>query len=227
MRSIALAAVISSAAFVFPAAAQEKGFYLGGELGVVASAEMDMTFTPAATAGSVGRLETNHKPGFGGSLLAGYDFGRLRIEAEVSRFVAGIDGVSSDWGHSSGLVPGSQDVGGDAGASSALLNLIVDLGPSEGYSFFLGGGAGKSRVKVSDMALEQGGAVLLDDRDADRKSAWQLIGGIRKPFSDNFEAYARYRYLRIDDIQMIGIGGRAVDARLAAHSVAVGVNYRF
>lgn len=227
MRSVVLAVAISSVATVFPAAAQETGFYIGGELGLAASTGMDLTFTPGATAGTVGRLDVDHKPGFNGSMLAGYDFGRLRIEAEASRLRAGIDGASSDWSQASGLVAGKQDLDGDVGASSLLLNLIVDFGGPAGYSFFAGGGAGKSRVKVSDMALEQGGAVLLDDSDADRGSARQLVGGLSKQFSDNLEGHVRYRYLRVDDIEMIGLGGRIVEAQLSSQSVAVGITYRF
>lgn len=132
MRSVVLAVAISSVATVFPVAAQETGFYIGGELGLAASTGMDLTFTPGATAGTVGRLDVDHKPGFNGSMLAGYDFGRLRIEAEASRLRAGIDGASSDWSQASGLVAGKQDLDGDVGASSLLLNLIVDFGGPEG-----------------------------------------------------------------------------------------------
>lgn len=227
MRCFLVVAAISSAALVFPVAAQEKGIYFGGELGLAASTQMDMTFTPGGAAGAVGRLEVDHKPGFNGALLVGYDFGRLRVEAEASRLDVGIDDAGSDWNHSSGLVVGDQGLDGDAVAGTVLLNLVFDLHRHGDYAFFAGGGAGKSRVKVSGMALEQGGVILLDDRDADRRSSWQLIGGIRRSFSDNVEGHVRYRYLRVDDIQMIGLSGRAVDARLASHSLSVGVTYRF
>lgn len=227
MRSIVLAAVISSAASVCPVAAQERGVYLGGELGLAASTKLDMTFTPGATAGSVGRLDADQDPGFSGSMLVGYDFGRFRIEAEASRLTAGIDGARSDWGLPSGLVVGDQALDGDVGATSALLNVTVDVLRRGDYAFFVGGGAGKTRVKVSGMALEQGGAVLVDDRDADRRSSWQLVGGIRKSFSDHFEGHVRYRYLEVDDVQMIGIGGRVIDVRLSSHSLAAGITYRF
>lgn len=227
MRRVALAAALSSAMLASTAAAQSKGFYLGGDLGLAVSTSVDMTFTPAATAGSTGRLETDHKPGFSGAVLVGYDFGWLRVEAEASSLSAGIDGGNSDWAHSSGLVAGKQDLGGDVDARNVLLNLIADFGHRGDYAFFVGGGVGKSRVEVSGMALEQGGAVLLDDKDADRRSAWQLFGGVRKSFSDHLEGHVRYRYLEVDDIQLIGIGGRAVEAEMASHSVAVGITYRF
>lgn len=227
MRRIGLIVSVVSAVAMFPAKADERGFYLGADLGLVASSGMDLTFTPGATAGSEGRLDTNHSTGSSGAAFAGYDFGRIRLETEASYLSADIDKVTSGWSHASGLVAGSQAAGGDLRARSLLLNVVADFGQYNGFSFFVGAGAGRSKIRVSELALPQGGPVLLDDEDSGWRFSWQAVAGTRKALSDNLEVYARYRYFETEDVEMIGMGGRAVSGGLTSHSVTAGLAYRF
>ena len=226
MRALAMIlAVAAAVAVTCPAQAQERGFYVGGEVGLVASSGMDMVFTPGGSAGTNGQLETDHDLGFSGSAFAGYDFGWIRLEAEASQLGADVDKANSDWSHAGGLVVGSQSVDGDVRARSTLLNVLVDFGPAEGVSFFVGGGAGKSTVRVSALALPDGGSELLDHDD--RKSSWQAIAGVRKSVSEHLELHVRYRYFKVDDLEMVGLAGRAVSSELTSHAVTVGLAYRF
>lgn len=227
MRAAVLIGLVGLAVMMAPAQAQDRGFYLGGDLGLVASSGMDLTFTPGGAVGTDGTLDTTHKRGVSGSVLAGYDFGWVRVEAEASHLGADIDEARSDWSHAGGLVVGSQSVEGDVRARSALLNVIVDFDRDDGYSFFVGGGVGRSKLKVSGMALQQGGSVLLDDEDGDSRSSWQAIAGVRKSMSDHLELHVRYRYLDTDDVEMTGLAGRAVSGQMTSHSVSVGLAYRF
>lgn len=224
MRKIAL--MMALAATAFSAEAQESKFYLGGDLGLATGGEMDLQVTPAATAGSQGRLVTDHDTGFSGSLLVGYDFGPIRVEAEGTGLAAGIKGVDSDWSHSSGLAVGDQAADGDVRARGALANVIVDFGRRGDYSFFVGAGAGASRIKA-DMALGQNDFVLLDDSNDGWKASWQLIAGARKSFSDRLEGHIRYRYMDVGDVELVGFGGRVMEGRLTTHLVSAGVTYRF
>lgn len=227
MRATLWMVAVASAAIACPAWAQDRGFYLGGEVGLVASSGLDLTFTPGSTAGTDGRIDLDHKRGFGGGVFAGYDFGRIRLEAEGARLGADVDEVTSDWSHAGGLVVGTQSAEGDVRARSALLNLLVDFGDEDGISFFVGGGVGRTKVEVSGMALSQGGSVLLDDEDADWRSSWQAVAGIRKTFSEHLELQVRYRYLDVDDVEMTGLAGRVVTGTMTAHAVTAGLAYRF
>lgn len=227
MRAMVLIVAVVSAVIVVPVRAQDKGFYLGGEAGLAVSTGLDLTFTPGGAVGTNGRLDVDHKRGFAGSIFAGYDFGRIRIEAEGMRLGADVDELTSDWSHAGGLVVGTQSAEGEVRARSALLNLMVDFGREDGISFFVGGGAGKTKLKVSGMALSQGGSELLDDEDGDWRTSWQALAGVRKSFSEHLELQVRYRYLDVSDLEMIGLAGRAVSGGMTSHSIAVGVAYRF
>ena len=221
--TITTVALLSSVAF--PALAQDRGFYLGGELGAAFSTDMDLSFTPGATAGSEGSIDVGHDLGVNASLIAGYDFGPIRLEAEAAHFSAGIKDGTSDWAHGSGLVAGGQTMDGSVRTRTLMANIVLDLGRQDDFSFFIGAGAGSAELKVSEMAL-QSGAVLLDD-GAGSRFAWQAFAGIRRPLSTNLEGHVRYRYLNIDDGEMIGLGGRVVNGGISSHAVVAGITYRF
>lgn len=208
------------------ATAQERRAYLGGELGLVASSQLDLDVTPAATLGSTGRFETETEIGLQGAIFAGYDFGRIRVEVEASRMQADLDRLSSNFALGQGLVSGGQDVTGDLSSTAVMANLILDAGSYRGFEFFAGVGAGKAEVEVSNLSLSNG-VVLLDDGDTEWQTAWQLMAGVRKPVAANLELHLRYRYLQIKDSERIGLSGRVMDGGFSAHTVSAGLSYRF
>lgn len=220
-------AALSSALIALPAAAQERGFYIGGELGAVVSSETEQQYTPGATVGTTGNISTDHEIGFSGAAFAGYDFGPVRIEAEAGHQSADVEKVSSSFARAGGdLVTGSQSASGDVSARTVMLNGIWDAGDFGGFSFFLGGGVGAAKLKVSDLTTA-GGAELLDDKDEDWLFAWQGLGGVRKALSANVDAHVRYRYMKVDEAEMVGLAGRAVTADFSSHSVALGLTLKF
>ncbi|OZB17606.1 MAG: hypothetical protein B7X53_05765 [Hyphomonas sp. 34-62-18] len=224
---IVLGAALSSALIAVPAAAQESGFYIGGELGAVISADSEQEYTPGATPGTTGSVSTDHELGFSGAAFAGYDFGMIRVEAEAGYQSSRVDKVNSSFAAGAGtLAAGSQSASGDVTAQSVLLNGIWDAGEFEGVSFFFGGGAGAAKVKVSDLTTA-GGATLLDDKSEDWLFAWQAIAGVRKSLSDNVDVHVRYRYLNVDETELTGLSGRAVTADFSSHALAAGLTFRF
>ncbi len=107
-----------------------------------------------------------------------------------------------------------------------MANVIVDIGAVDGFEFFVGGGAGVAKLEFSDVTLGSG-AVLLDDEGSDWLFAWQAMAGVRKPLSDRVDLHVRYRYVDVDDAELIGLAGRAVSAGLSAHSLSVGLSFNF
>lgn len=222
-----LGAALASALIAVPAVAQESGFYVGGELGAIVSADTEQQYTPGGTVGTTGSLSTDHELGFSGAAFAGYDFGMIRVEAEAGYQSSGIDKVNSSFAAGAGtLAAGSQSASGDVTAQSVMLNGIWDAGEFEGVSFFLGGGAGMAKLKVSDLTTA-GGATLLDDEAEDWLFAWQGIAGVRKALSANLDAHVRYRYMKVDEAEMVGLSGRAVTADFSSHTLAAGLTFKF
>lgn len=226
MRKILMAAASAAAFVAAPAMAQDRGFYIGGELGAVLGTDTDLQMTPAATAGSTGRITADHALGFAGAGFAGYDFGRIRVEIEAGALSAGVDGLDSSFGVGAGLVAGSQDADGDVGVRYVMANAVLDLGSYHGFAFFVGAGGGRAQVKASEITTS-GGAILLDDRDQDWRFAWQGVVGARRPLTDHVDLQVRYRYFSIDDAEMIGLGGRVATGSVTAHTLGVGATWKF
>lgn len=225
MRRLAIVAAISSAAC--PAFAQEGGFYVGGGLGAVISSETDQTYTPGATIGSTGTVSTDHELGFSGSAFAGYDFGAFRLEVEAGVLSADVEKLSSSFAlPSASLVSGSQNGHGEVRAQSVMANATVDVGDFYGFNLFLGGGAGVAKLKIADLQTATAAGPLLDDED-DWRFAWQGLIGVRKPLTDNIDVHVRYRYLSVDDVEMVGQSGRAVSAELSSHALEGGISFNF
>lgn len=226
MRKIVFGAALSSALIASPAFAQERGFYVGGELGAVISSETEQQYTPGATPGSTGAVSTEQEMGFAGAAFAGYDLGAVRIELEASHQSSGVEEVSSSFATGGGLVAGTQAAEGDVSARAVMVNGAWDIGGYESFSFFVGGGAGAAKLKVSDLSTSAG-VTLLDDEPEDWLFAWQAVGGVRRALTDNIDAHIRYRYFNVDDGEMVGLSGRAVNADFSSHSVALGLSLRF
>lgn len=222
-----LVALSIACAVASPAFAQDRSFYVGGEIGLSIASELDLGFTPAATAGSSGVVSTDNDWGFNGAFVMGYDFGPLRLEAEAFHLSAGMKDARSDWSHAGGLAVGGQSMNGDVSASGLMANVAFDVARRGDYAFFAGAGAGVAQLRVSDMQPSSSSAVLLDDKSGDSRFAWQVFAGVSRPLSANLEGHVRYRYLSVDDSEMVGIGGRAVTAQLTSHSLVAGVTYRF
>jgi opacity protein-like surface antigen len=221
MRKYLLAAA-AVAALSSPVAAQP---YLGVEGGVLFPKDQDgdvradftTTQTPAAPSVGAGPADTTFNNAYGidykrGSdidLIAGFDFGAFRLEAELGRKRAKLDQFEVNNGFISSLntalnrpsaapdpgAPGFAalsgndfDLNGSVKVRSIMGNALLDFGNPEGLSFYAGGGLGRARVK------------LLGDRD----SAWagQAIAGVRYALSPNIDVGLKYRYFRTGKVNI-------------------------
>lgn len=226
MRSVSMGVAAAAILFAAPAFAADGGFYAGLDLGAAISAESDQVYTPGGLAGSTGHVTTDHDLGFSVSGVLGYDFGWVRVELEAGYLTAGVDKVTSDFATGSGLAIGSQSAGGDIMARSVMANVMVDIGAAGDFTFFVGGGAGAAKLNFSGIELASG-PVLLDDEDRDWRFAWQGMAGVRKPLSDRTDIHVRYRYVDISDAELIGLGGRVVEAGFSAHVLSAGITFNF
>jgi opacity protein-like surface antigen len=227
----ALAAIISS-----PASARDGSGYVGLDLGVLfpTSTSVDGKITDVTT-GDSGSLtdaaKLHYKTGYDAALVAGYDFGMFRLEAEGGYKHAGLDHLQLSSATISLLDDADLDVGtGDIPIDDAhvrvlsgMINGLVDFG-GPGISFFAGGGIGIADVRFSSEGQGSG----------DTKVAWQLLAGIRTPVSSNIDLGLKYRYFhtgRLTFSESTDIDGDVVtgelSGRLTSHSILASLVYNF
>lgn len=223
MRKLVLGALLS-VAFAGTAEARDKDFYVGAEAGVTLADGDDLIFTPAVGVATTGKLKPDYKPGFDGAAVLGYDFGRVRVEAEASYRSANVDKITSDFGIGTALAIGTQAGNGKASALSFMGNAMLDLGKKDGLSVFIGGGAGYAKIKYDAARSGSSQTVLLYDEDW--SFAWQGIVGVRHPISDKIDVSAKYRFFNAKT-DLVGFGGRSVEGTFRSHSLMVGVTFNF
>jgi len=193
MRKYLLAAV-AAAAIASPAYAQTgavTGPYVGIEAGVLfpkdTNIDADVNFADDALDDLVfdNLIEVDYKRGRDIDVIAGYDLGGFRLEAELAFKRAKLNELEideefqDDFGDDT--TADDFDLAGRAKVRSIMANGLVDF-DAGGFRVYGGGGFGRARVN------------LLGDRD----TAWafQGIAGVGFPISPNVELGAKYRFFR-------------------------------
>ena len=204
MKKILLAA---SAALVTasPAAARDNSAYFGLEAGPLWAKDTNVEAEGEEV------FEVEHKMGVDGDMIAGYDFGMFRVEAELAYKRSEHDTYADD----------EEEFDGDGRTSvySGMINGMVDVGPDHDYAFYAGAGIGLAQVT---HVFENG-----DDgfKLRDRGMAWQAFAGVRKSVSQYFEIGAKYRYFNADADD--SIEGVDFDADYKSHSILFSLIHSF
>jgi opacity protein-like surface antigen len=173
-------------AFAAPATARDRSAYFGIEVGALNVTDTDID---SGDLDIIDDIDIDHKIGVDGDLIAGYDFGMFRAEAEL--------GYKRSH-HKDYALSGGEDLdaGGRSSVYSLMANAMVDFGQDEGVNFYAGAGIGYAQVIHS--LREDGG----DDsfKIKDRGLAWQLIAGVRVAASQYFDVGVKYRYFNADNV---------------------------
>ncbi len=223
MRKYLLTAV-AVVAIASPAMARDGQPYFGVEGGILfpkdndADIRVDFTSTQTpATPVVAGPLDANFdnvvgiefKRGYDIDLVAGYDFGFVRLEAELGRKSAKLDDFGLDAGFITTLntalnrPSASPDVGapgqpalvandfamnGKFRVNSLMANALLDFGNENGLSFYAGVGAGRAFFNF----------------DGYSESAWayQGIAGVRFAVNSNIDIGLKYRYFRTGKVDL-------------------------
>src|SRR6185437_1397013 len=88
MRKLAIAVALASTGLATPAVARDHSVYVGLEGGVMWVEDSPFAITDNITNPS---FTIDHKTGYDVDAIAGYDFGPVRLEAELGYKHAGID----------------------------------------------------------------------------------------------------------------------------------------
>src|SRR5688572_12816086 len=200
MRNYLLAAV-AAAALTSPAMARDDSVYVGVEGGVmlVEDTTLDVHFDYDGEAYDYDDgFVIDHNIGFDVDLIAGYDFGLVRGEIELAYKRASVDEVQIHEDITGSPDPTEPfDADGHVRVWSAMVNLLFDFGDEDGWSGYLGGGAGWANVKYDlDVEDEDIGA-----DNSDGHIAWQVIAGIRKAITPNLDLGLKYRFFNVSGLE--------------------------
>lgn len=198
------------AAIATPAAARDNSAYFGLEVGglQVKDTDIELDGTDFAI--------IDHKLGVDGDMIAGYDFGLFRLEAEL--------GYKRSHHEDYELFDDGDlievDADGRTSAYSLMLNGMVDVGQERDIAFFAGAGAGYAQVIHVARVDEDSFKVK------DRGFAWQLIAGLRKQLDRHFDVGLKYRYFNAGDVDD-SIDGDSIETDYKSHSLLLSLIHNF
>lgn len=220
MRRLLLAAAIGLVSST-PAAARDGSPYLGIDAGLLFARDGDLDIIEPG--GTNNDADIEYKRGIDADLVAGYDFGLLRAEAELGYKRAKHDRytASDDF---------RVDANGKTSALSLMGNLLFDFGSADGLSVFAGGGAGLARSRVR-LSYDDDGDVL-SETARDTRLAWQILAGVRYAISSHADIGLKYRYFRtklkddnfVDDVTG---GTDALRTDFRSHSLLAALTFNF
>lgn len=197
VRHIYLSALLAGAIALVMVEPAVAGPYVGIDVGIARarSSDVDPSVTPASgrpPAEYDDALSAHYRGGADVALLAGYDFGWFRLEAEGARKRMVMKPLSGDEnvGPFINSVRGALDrpdvevadldPGGTVRIGSAMVNALVDVSLTDRTTLFGGGGIGRSRVSAYG--------------DSEGAMAWQYIVGVRTRIRPSVELGFKHRY---------------------------------
>ena len=136
MRKLAITVALASTALATPAVAKDHSVYVGLEGGVMWVEDSPFDITDGRTNP---QFTADHKTGYDVDAIAGYDFGAVRLEAELGYKRAAIDTLNT--------LDTTFPADGHASALSLMANVLFDFGDENGLSGYAGGGIGVARTK--------------------------------------------------------------------------------
>jgi len=226
MRKLVIGMALASTALATPALARDDSWYVevDGGATIVENFSYDIGT-------KIGGASLNNRYGYDFGGIVGYDFGGFRLETEVSYIKADPKVLSATTGipHrlATILTPGTftaPKVAGDSSNLSFMLNGLLDFGADDALQGFVGGGVGVARVSALSSIDSSGPGWL---NDSDTGFAWQALAGVRAPISDHWDAGLKYRFMNVNNVDLIDSAGRAVSTRWRSHSLLGTLTYNF
>src|SRR6187551_3014265 len=198
MRKLVLAFALASTCIATPALARNGSFYAGLEGGGMLLEDSAFDYSDPIPRTINNAYTLDHHPGWDVDLIAGYDFGMIRAEAELGYKHASVDEVEV----ASGITPlggfGSHfDADGHMSAWSVMLNALLDFGDEDGWSGYVGPGIGAARVDT-DFDVPDIDKFFDGDRG---RIAWQVVAGVRTAITPNLDLGLKYRFFNVPNLK--------------------------
>lgn len=211
---------------ICPAAPARPGAYLSGFLGVNVNQDANVASTDFVTNRDFNdRVEFDPNINIGGT--AGYDFGIVRLEGELSYKHAGIGSVTSQ---SDGFR--FRNVDGSIGAQAMMFNGFFDLHNNSQITPYLGGGFGFAALYLNDTTgidTRSGSAQIIDLYGAadDTVFAYQVGAGVDIALNRQCSLDIGYRYFVTDRANFDSDLAISTSLKFESHNAAVGFRFKY
>lgn len=168
------------------------------------------------------RIESNPGVYVGGT--AGYDFGLIRLEGELSYRWNEMDSIKD---RETGVKYGG--VEGDIGVFACMANAFLDMHNSSPVTPYLGGGIGLATIYISDTygTDSDGFRRTLYSEDDESVFAYQAGAGLDIALNRQTSIDIGYRYFETEKASFTSDWYQSKDFKLQSHSVAVGFRFNF
>lgn len=224
-----MCAVITLIALAAPtvclATPPRPGPYISGFAGVAIPNNTNASSnTPLRTPSLDDRIQFDPSVDVGAT--AGYDFGIMRMEAEVSYKNAEIKSLVD-------RVDGSfyGDIDGRVGALALMGNLFVDLRNPGPITPYFGGGVGFASLNLSDTTgtnfTSGTRGVHLYSSDSDAVFAYQVGGGVEVAMNRVLSLDLGYRYFHTSTATFNADTPEETRLNFESHNVTVGLRVKF
>lgn len=195
------------------AAPPRQGPYLSGFIGLTIPSDTDVT-------GFGLNDHVEFDPGLNIGGTAGFDFGMMRLEGELSYKQADISRVDD-------LVSGVVYRGIDGGidATAFMANVFVDLHNESPITPYFGGGVGFASIHQSDTygtSNLSGSRTLLYGSDDDSVLAYQVGGGLEVALNRQLSLDLAYRYFGTTKASFIDN-----ELEFESHNATVGLRLKY
>jgi OOP family OmpA-OmpF porin len=122
---------------------------------------------------------------------------------------------------------------GNQGVIGVMANVLFDIGDSDSFRPYIGGGIGGGWAKWKNVQGGRSpsflaGTPVFNDRDSTYQ--WQAIAGLTHPFSDSVDGFVEYRYMNTFNNKFAGAppaGSSASRHNDHSHNLLVGVRFNF
>jgi opacity protein-like surface antigen len=215
-------AAIPAVSFASPA---RPGSYISGFLG--ANAQQDTTatiseFNPVTTKNA----QVQFDPGINIGGSAGYDFGTLRLEGEMSYKQENISSVSEQTFGTKYI-----NVDGHLGAFAMMINGFFDFHNESPITPYLGGGMGFAALNLSNTRGVDANTGAINDHifrsDDATVFAYQAGAGVEVAINKRFSIDLGYRYFCTSKANFRKDWPNSTDLKLESHNAAVGFRLKF
>jgi OOP family OmpA-OmpF porin len=198
---------------------QTRGFYLG----IGGGWSHLMPFTDSKSTDGL-LFHTTPQEGFVADLFAGYNFGRLRLEAEAAYRRAGVKQTTIPSGGTGfpGLT-GHATANGDVTALAWMGNATVDILPESRVTPYIGVGVGGALLRLEKFAAL--GTTFVGSSDVE--VAYQGIAGLRYQVAPSVSMSLDYRFFGTTTANLHDTKGAGFTAPYRSHNVLLRIAYHF
>jgi opacity protein-like surface antigen len=196
------------------------GPYMSGFVGVSVPQNADVTsYDYVADKSYSDRVEFDPGINIGGT--AGYDYGFLRLEGELSYKHGEIATITDQ-------INGQRfhNADGNLGALAVMFNGFFDLHNDSPVTPYVGGGIGFAAMHLSDTFVSEYGPPIYQ-QDDDSVFAYQAGAGLEIAFNQRLSLDLGYRYFATSKAKFGSDRDITTELKFQSHNVAIGLRVKY